>query len=49
MDIGTRFSATQDYATAQGFVGGFPNFYQADYGAGTVYGTIAIEFFRETI
>jgi hypothetical protein len=42
MDIGTRFRATQDYAQALGFVGGFPNFYQADNSIGTVYGTVLL-------
>jgi hypothetical protein len=29
-DIGQRFRATQDYASRQGFVGGFPNLFHAD-------------------
>lgn len=41
-DIGARFRATQDYAVREGFVGGFPNFYHADYGRGLVYGTILL-------
>jgi hypothetical protein len=41
-DVGARFRATQDYAKRNGFVGGFPNFYQADYGQGTVYGTLLL-------
>lgn len=38
-DVGARFRATADYATQNGFVGGYPNFHQANYGQGTVYGT----------
>jgi|SRR5215469_8343936 len=41
-DIGARFRGTQDYATRNGFVGGFPNFYNADYGNGTVCGTVLL-------
>jgi hypothetical protein len=37
---GARFRATNDYANRNGFVGGFPNFHQADYGQGIVYGTL---------
>jgi hypothetical protein len=37
-----RFRAVYDYAVAQGYVGGFPNFHEADYGSGTVYGTILV-------
>lgn len=32
-DFAERFRATNLYATRQGFVGGFPNFFHADYGA----------------
>ena len=39
-DVGARFRATNDWAVRNGFAGGFPNFHQADYGQGTVYGTI---------
>lgn len=42
-DFGARFRATQDYATHNGFVGGFPNFYHADYGSGIVCGTILLK------
>jgi hypothetical protein len=42
-DIGARFRGTQDYAIRNGFVGGFPNFYHADYGKGIVCGTILIK------
>lgn len=38
-----RISAVYDYAVANGFVGGFPNFHQADYGQGVVYGTILLK------
>jgi hypothetical protein len=41
-DIGARFRATHDYATDHGFVGGFPNFHQDDFGEGMVYGTILL-------
>lgn len=39
-DVGARFRATNDWAVRNGFTAGFPNFHQADYGHGTVYGTI---------
>jgi hypothetical protein len=39
-DIGDRFRQVSNYALTQGFVGGFPNFHQADYGKGLVYGTV---------
>ena len=42
-DVGARFRATNDYASRNGFVGGFPNFHHANYGQGTVYGTILIK------
>jgi hypothetical protein len=42
-DFWGRFKATQDYAVKQGFVGGFPNFYHADYGNGVVCGTILLK------
>lgn len=41
-DLGARFRATHDYAVGNGFVGGFPNFHQADYGSGLVYGTVLL-------
>lgn len=40
LDIGARFRATNDWATRNGFAAGFPNFHEANYGNGTVYGTI---------
>ncbi|SDN40690.1 hypothetical protein SAMN05660642_04780 [Geodermatophilus siccatus] len=41
-DVGARFRATNDWAARNGYVSGFPNFHQANYGAGTVYGSILI-------
>ena len=41
-DVGARFRATNDYAVRNGFLAGFPNFHQADYGRGVVYGTILL-------
>ncbi len=41
-DFGGRFRGTQEYATSYGFVGGFPNFFHADYGRGIVCGTILV-------
>ncbi|MCI0711881.1 MAG: hypothetical protein L0154_17120 [Chloroflexi bacterium] len=40
-----RFREVQRYASVHGFVAGFPNFHEADYGDGVVYGTI---FLRDT-
>src|SRR6266481_6142658 len=40
-----RFREVQRYADVHGFFGGFPNFHEADYGDGVVYGTI---FLRDT-
>ena len=34
-----RFRQVQRFASVHGFVGGFPNFHEASYGQGTVYGT----------
>lgn len=42
-DIESRFRATNDYAIANNFIAGFPNFYHADYGQGVVCGTILIK------
>ncbi|MGH6796346.1 MAG: hypothetical protein ACREDD_03095 [Methylocella sp.] len=42
-DFGGRLRATQEYATRNGFVGGFPNFFHADYGKGIVCGTVLIK------
>jgi hypothetical protein len=41
-DFDLRMRATQDYAVSHGFVGGFPNFFHADYGQGVVCGTILL-------
>ncbi len=41
-DFGARMRATQNYAVRNGYIGGFPNFYQADYGKGIVCGTVLI-------
>ena len=38
-----RMRATQLYATDHGFVGGFPNFFHADDGHGTVCGTVLLK------
>lgn len=37
-----RFREVQRYADVHGFFAGFPNFHQADYGDGVVYGTILL-------
>ena len=37
-DDAARFRAVNDWASANGFAAGFPNFHQADYGNGVVYG-----------
>ncbi len=42
-DIGDRFRAVNTYAGSHGFIGGFPNFHQADYGNGVVYGVILLK------
>lgn len=39
----SRFRSTYDYAVKEKFVGGFPNFHQADYGNGVVFGTILLK------
>jgi hypothetical protein len=41
-DFEARFRATQDYAIRNGFVGGFPNLFHADYGRGIVCGTVLL-------
>lgn len=41
-DFGGRMRATQNYAVRNGFIGGFPTFYHADYGKGIVCGTVLI-------
>jgi len=42
-DVAARFVATQAYATKNGFVGGFPNMFHADYGRGFVCGTVLLK------
>jgi hypothetical protein len=39
-DFGARMRATQQLATALGYVGGYPNFHHANYGSGIVCGTM---------
>lgn len=41
-DVGHRFRATQDYAKAHGFEGGFPNMFHASYELGLVCGTLLL-------
>ncbi len=41
-DIEARFRATNDWAVRNGFAAGFPNFHEADYGQGRVYGTVLL-------
>jgi len=43
-DTDRRFRNANDYAFTQGFVGGFPNFHEADHGAGVVYGTLLVRW-----
>jgi hypothetical protein len=42
-DIGARFRAANDYAVRNGFLGGYPNMFHADYGKGVVCGVILIK------
>ncbi|MCA9875613.1 MAG: hypothetical protein KC441_18205 [Anaerolineales bacterium] len=42
-DFGARMRATNAYASRNGFVGGFPTFFDADYGNGTVCGTVLLK------
>jgi hypothetical protein len=37
-----RFRAIHDWAVQHGYVGGVPNFHQADYGEGVVYGALLL-------
>ena len=39
----SRFRAVNDWAARNGYAAGFPNFHQANYGQGVVYGTILIK------
>jgi hypothetical protein len=41
-DFAGRMRATNAYAARHGFIGGFPNYFHADYGAGIVCGTILL-------
>lgn len=41
--IERHFTAVHDYAVRNGFEAGLPNFHQADYGQGRVYGTYLIK------
>ena len=38
-----RFRAINNWAARRGYVGGFPNFNQADYGQGVVFGVVLIK------
>jgi hypothetical protein len=42
-DFEGRMRATNAYATKNGFTGGFPNYFHADYGNGIVCGTILLK------
>ena len=42
-DVGARFRAINDWAGTNGYFAGYPNFHEADYGQGTVYGTILLK------
>lgn len=42
-NVEERFRAVNDYAKQHGYAGGFPNFHQADYGNGLLYGTTLIK------
>ena len=42
-DVPAMFRAANDYAGRQGYPAAYPNFHQADYGNGVVYGTILIK------
>jgi ABC-type transport system substrate-binding protein len=42
-DFAGRFRETASYATRNGFIAGFPNFFHADYGSGIVCGTILLK------
>lgn len=41
-DLRTRFVGAHDIARSRGYGHGFPNFHEADYGQGVVYGTVFI-------
>jgi hypothetical protein len=42
-DIGARMRSANDYAFRNGFLGGFPTFFHADYGKGIVCGIVLIK------
>lgn len=42
-DTRTRFTGAHDYAIRNGYQHGFPNFHEANYGNGVVYGTFLIK------
>ena len=42
-DMRSRFTGAHDYARKHGYQHGFPNFHQANYGNGVVYGTFLIK------
>lgn len=42
-DFSERMRATNTYASQNGFVGGFPTFFHADYGRGIVCGTVLLK------
>lgn len=42
-DVRTRLSSAHDWAKQQGAGHGFPNFHEANYGAGIVYGTYKVD------
>ncbi len=42
-DISARMTSANDYAFKNGYPGGFPTFYQADYGKGIVCGIVLIK------
>jgi Lamin Tail Domain len=42
-DVPAMFRGANDYAVANGYAAGIPNFHQADYGNGVVYGTFLVK------
>lgn len=42
-DFAERMRSTNTWAGSHGFIGGFPTYFHADYGAGTVCGTVLIK------
>jgi hypothetical protein len=42
-DVPAMFRGANDYAVANGYAAGLPNFHQGDYGAGVVYGTFLVK------